>query len=106
MWPLPTAGGKPGDWRGRWFLLLRRIQRVGAGRQIHVGSRKRRLEHDGIDRLLPSEGFVPRAGGPPAPGRPGCEFTAAADHGRAEGPGEAPPGRLAGNQTAAAGAAL
>ena len=77
---------------------------LGAGRQIHGGHRNRRLEHDGIERLLPGEGSVSRAGGPLAPGRPGCECRAAADHGRAEEPGEAPPGRSAGNQTAAAGA--
>ena len=40
---------------------------MGAGRQIHGCPGNRRLEHNGIERLLPGEGFVSRAGGPLAP---------------------------------------
>ena len=80
-----TAGEGHGDCRGRWFLLLRRIQRLG-GRppSFIVGAGNRRLEKGGIECRLPGAGDVPRAGGPLAPGRPGCECTAAAVHGRAE----------------------
>ena len=49
-------------------------------------------------------GSVSRAGGPLAPGRAGCECTAAADHERAEGTGEAPRPGPAGDQGSQAGA--
>ncbi len=56
-------------------------------------------------RLLPGAGPVPRAGGPLAAGRPGCQRPATADDGRPEGPPEAASGGSAGDQAAPAGAA-
>jgi hypothetical protein len=97
--------------RKAWLLegqvvhALRRIQRVG-GRPTNS---RWSWKPPALTRrnLVPTaaRGFVPRAGGPLATGRPGCECTATVDHGRAEGPGEASPGRSAGNQRTPAGAA-
>jgi len=58
---------------------------LGSGRQVRGGAWDGRSERDGTGWVMPWAGAVPRAGGPLAPGRPGCQCPATADDGRSEG---------------------